>query len=73
MIYTYECTTCNSRIEKQSLVIDRDNQYCDVCGEHLTRLVDLPNFVLGGTCWTRDNWTKKQSSDSIRKELKNSK
>lgn len=70
MIYTYECPKCGLKTEKQSSVKNRDNQSCDVCNTPLVRLIDLTNFVLKGTCWTRDNWTKKQSADDIRKELK---
>ena len=69
-VYEYECVNCKLECERSCKIEERDDQLCDRCGGYLLRIVSLPNFVLKGTCWTRDNWTKKETADNLRKKLK---
>ncbi len=70
MLYEYECTNCNKKLELQASVEDRDNQYCPDCGCLLQRLVSKSTFILKGVCWSKDGYIRKETRDDYYKKAK---
>lgn len=67
MIYEYECRSCDKTFEDIRSLTDPPLQKCPICGsEHVKRLISKPNFILKGSCWSKDNY-----STQLRNEIKN--
>lgn len=48
-LYTYWCQGCDTDIEKQSSIDERDNQKCESCANRLVRAIDIPGGVWAPT------------------------
>lgn len=59
MIYDYTCPNCSINEEIITSIENRDVQKCKKCGQLLKRKeVNKTTFVLKGTCWEKDNYSK---------------
>jgi putative FmdB family regulatory protein len=48
-IYSYYCQAEDRDLEKNAPIADRDNQWCDECGNRLVRAIDAPGGVYAPT------------------------
>ena len=47
--YTYNCTNCEAKFEKNVYMANRDEVYCSTCGTKATRGIDRPGMVWSPT------------------------
>lgn len=47
--YTYNCTNCESKFEKNVYMDNRDEVHCSTCGTKATRGIDRPGMVWSPT------------------------
>lgn len=58
-LYTYMCTKCKKIIEQNRNIYNRDNYKKCFCKKgQLKRMIDLSNFMLKGSGWSKDGYTK---------------
>jgi len=48
-LYSYYCKVCDIDKDMLSSIDKRDNQYCEVCGYQLIRVLDRPGMVWSPT------------------------
>lgn len=47
--YSYTCITCDSDLDRNVKIDDRDNQFCNNCGIRLGRNITRPGMVWAPT------------------------
>ena len=57
-IYEYECDKCGEKIEVVQYVNEPPLEKCKSCGGKLKKLISHSKFILKGSCWANDGYTK---------------
>lgn len=59
MTYEYLCTHCNHEWEAEQSIKDEALKVCPKCGNDTAkRLISKSSFVLNGSGWAKDNYSK---------------
>ena len=56
--YEYKCLKCGI-FEIEQKIVDPKLEWCPTCGEKIERLISSGNFLLKGTGWFKDGYSKK--------------
>jgi len=57
-IYTYECSRCNDVFETTQGINDKPLKRHKDCGGNLQRIISNTSFVLKGSGWFKDGYSK---------------
>lgn len=59
MTYEYICTNCNHEWEAEQSIKDSALKNCPKCyHDTAKRLISKSNFILNGSGWAKDNYSK---------------
>lgn len=59
-VYEYTCTKCNENFEIEHSIKETNKQHlCKECSALLKRKISKTSFVLKGSGWYRDGYSKK--------------
>jgi putative FmdB family regulatory protein len=61
-IYVYECDACGERFEYTQSMSEPPKTECEKCRGHLQRVIAPTAFVLKGSGWYKDLYSKPKSS-----------
>jgi len=60
MTYEYACESCEHKFEAEQSIKDDALKLCPSCGnKSLKRLISSTSFILKGSGWAADNYSKK--------------
>jgi putative FmdB family regulatory protein len=58
-LYDYKCTGCGRFTELNSSISSRNEQYCDICGMMLKRVISAVNINLKGSDFYKPGFSGK--------------
>lgn len=62
-IFEFECEYCKNITERFTSDANQTYADCRFCGRRAKKIISAPNFVLEGTCWSRDNYDRTPIKD----------